>query len=146
MTTEDSDSCKSTKPITALVASYYDKLWNEWDDSAVDDTLAPGVKFRGSLGTETVGRDGWRSYRDEIRRGAPDFHNKVLDAITARNRVAARLQYTGTHSGPLLGIPATGRRFTYSGAAFFTAKTGLLTDIWVVGDLEGLRNQLFEGR
>lgn len=129
-----------------MVARFYDTLWNQWDDSAVDDTLASDVTFRGSLGVETVGRDGWRSYRDQIRCGAPDFHNKVLGIIAADNRAAARLQYTGTHVGALLGIPATGRQFSYSGAAFFTAEAGLLTDIWVIGDLDGLRNQLLEGR
>ncbi len=125
-----------------LVVRFYRTLWNEWDDSAVDDTLAPAVNFRGSLGQRTVGRDGWRSYRDQIRRAAPDFHNEVLDLITNDHRAAARLQYTGTHLGPLLGIPATGRMFMYTGAAFFTTADGLITDIWVVGDLDELRRQL----
>jgi predicted ester cyclase len=42
----------------------------------------------------------------------------------------------------LLGQPPTGRHFTYAGAAFFTASGELLTDAWVLGDLERLRAQL----
>jgi predicted ester cyclase len=52
------------------------------------------------------------------------------------------LRFSGTHRGPILGIPATGHAFSYTGAAFFTAVSGLITDIWVIGDLDALRQQL----
>ncbi|WP_343577530.1 ester cyclase [Mycobacterium sp.] len=131
-------------PVSAhdLARRFYERLWNEWDDTAVDDTLAPDITFRGSLGTSTAGRDQWRAYRDQIRGGAPDFHNEIVDLISDAHRAAARLRYSGTHLGPLLGIPATGRRFVYSGAAFFTTADNLIADIWVLGDLDTLRQQL----
>lgn len=127
---------------TSLVRRFYERLWNAWDDSAVDATLAPDFVFRGSLGQETTGRDGWRTYRDQVRRGAPDFCNEIVDLVAWADRAAVRLLYSGTHRGPLLGIEATGRSFTYSGAAFFTAADGLLLEAWVLGDLEDLRRQL----
>ena len=130
--------------IEALVRAFYDRLWNAWDDRYVDQVLHPDVRFRGSLGSETVGRDGWRGYRDLMRSGSADFHNDVLDLVCSGERAAARLEYSGTHTGPLLGVPATQRRFSYHGAAFFTAGEGMLREIWVLGDLEGLRAQLEE--
>lgn len=129
-------------PARDLVLRFYQRLWNAWDDAAVEETLGPDITFRGSLGPTTVGRDGWRGYRDDVRRGAPDFHNEVLDLIATGDRAAARLQFTGTHLGAILGIPATGRAFAYTGAAFFTTANGLITDIWVLGDLDALRQQL----
>ncbi|KAA1243898.1 ester cyclase [Mycobacterium simiae] len=133
-------------PVSAhdLVRRFYERLWNAWDDTAVDDTLAPDIAFRGSLGTSTTGRNQWRTYRDQIRCGAPDFHNEIIDLISDTHRAAARLRYSGTHLGTLLGIPATGRRFAYSGAAFFTTTDDLIADIWVLGDLDSLRQQLTE--
>jgi steroid delta-isomerase-like uncharacterized protein len=135
---------RGSVPVSAqdLVRRFYERLWNQWDDAAVDDTLALDITFRGSLGTSTTGRDQWRSYRDQIRHGAPDFHNEIVDLVSDSNRAAARLRYSGTHLGPLLGIPATGHRFTYSGAAFFTIGADLIADIWVLGDLDTLRQQL----
>jgi predicted ester cyclase len=130
--------------IADLVRRFYDRLWNAWDDDAVDRTMAADFTFRGSLGQSTRGRDEWRAYRDGIRLGAPDFHNEVVDLIVDGHRAAARLQFAGTHRGLLLGQPPTGRAFTYSGAAFFTAHSKLLTDAWVLGDLESLRAQLVE--
>jgi len=128
--------------IDALIETFYDELWNRWNDSAVEDTLGEAFEFRGSLGQTTVGHDGWRSYRDTVRAGSADFHNEVLDLVCDGRRAAARLRYTGTHTGPLLGLPATGRRFEYAGAAFFAAHEDLLVSAWILGDLEGLRRRL----
>jgi predicted ester cyclase len=125
-----------------LIRRFYEDLWNRWDDAAVDDLLSEGFIFRGSLGTDTVGRDGWRAYRDVVRAGANDFHNEVITLVVDGPTAAARLWYTGTHSGKLAGLEPTGRRFSYAGAAFFTADGQRLTSAWVLGDLAGLRAQL----
>jgi predicted ester cyclase len=128
--------------IEELIRRFYDDLWNRWDDQAVNEVLDPDFQFRGSLGVEVRGRQEWRDYRDLIRGGSADFHNDVIDLVAQGGRAAARLRYTGHHTGPLLGIAATGRPFTYAGAAFFTAGDRQLTSAWVLGDLDGLRRQL----
>lgn len=129
--------------IAVLVDRFYRLAWNRWDDSVVQQILAEDFVFRGSLGAEVRGRDGWRSYRDTVRAGVPDFHNEVIDLVVAApDRAAARLRYSGHHRGVLLGVPGTGRRIEYAGAAFFTAVGDLLTEAWVLGDLDSLRRQL----
>ena len=126
----------------SLVRAFYEDLWNRWDDALVDSVLSPTFEFRGSLGTSTAGRAGWRSYRDAVRAGSADFHNDVVTLICEGTSAAARLRYSGTHTGLLLGLDATGRRFEYAGAAFFTIRDGLLASTWVLGDLTTLREQL----
>lgn len=125
-----------------LVGRFYADLWNRWDDAAVEDVLAPDFRFRGSLGETVVGPDGWRGYRDLVRGGSADFHNEVVGLVVEGPRAAARLDYSGTHTGPLLGHEPTGRRFSYAGAAFFTAAGDRLAEAWVLGDLAGLEEQL----
>jgi steroid delta-isomerase-like uncharacterized protein len=131
--------------IEVLVRRFYGDLWNRWDDTAVEQVLSEDFTFRGSMGTHTQGRDGWRGYRDAIRRGAPDFRNEITELITDGQRAAARLSYTGHHAGPLAGLAATGRRFEFTGAGFFTARDSRLASAWVLGDLDGLRRQLHPG-
>ena len=128
--------------IGVLIERFYGELWNRWNDSAVEDTLSPGFTFRGSLGQETSEWQGWRRYRDLVREGSADFHNEIVELVCDGGRAAARLRFTGTHTGPLLGLPATQRRFEYAGAAFFTADERWLTSAWVLGDLDALRRQL----
>jgi steroid delta-isomerase-like uncharacterized protein len=135
-----------TRSVTEqLVTEFYDVLWNRWDDGAVDAVLAEDFVFRGSLGNEALGRDAWRGYRDLIRASSSDFHNQIEALVVDGHRAAARLRYTGTHDGPLAGVPPTGRRFSYGGAAFFEACGAQLAGAWVLGDLAGLRAQLTAG-
>ena len=125
-----------------LVRRFYADVWNRWDDGAVDDLLAEGFTFRGSLGDEVSGREGFRAYREKVRAAFPDFHNEIVDLIVEGDRAAARLRYSGHQRGEVLGVAATGASVTYSGAAFFTAREGRLWEVWVLGDLDRLRRQL----
>jgi predicted ester cyclase len=133
-----------TEAIGNLVGRFYSELWNRWNDLAVEDTLSPAFTFRGSLGQQTSGWEGWRRYRDLVRAGSADFRHEIVELVCDSQRTAARLRYTGTHTGVLLGLPATQRRFEYARAAFFTADSRWLTSAWVLGDLDGLRRQLSE--
>jgi steroid delta-isomerase-like uncharacterized protein len=128
--------------VAGLVARFYDDVWNRWDDAALDAVVAEEFDFRGSLGDETTGRENFRDYRDRLRIAAPDFRNQVVDLIAGTDRAAVRLRCTGHHRGPLLGMPPTGRAFSFSSAGFLTAADGRLTSAWVVADLDDLRRQL----
>ncbi len=121
---------------------FYERLWNRWDDSAVDEVLAADFEFRGSLGDVTRGRDEWRGYRDGIRAAVPDFHNEIVELVVSDGRAAARLVFTGHHRGVLLGNRGRGERIRYEGAAFFRGGSGQLVSAWVLGDLDVLRRQL----
>ena len=128
--------------IARLIEPFYGERRNRWNGAAVDDTLSPGFRFRRSLGRQTLGRQGWRQYRDLVHAGSADFRNEIAELVCEGERAAARLRYTGTHTGLLAGLPATQRRFDYAGAAFFSADHRWLTSAWVLGDLDGLRAQL----
>jgi predicted ester cyclase len=52
------------------------------------------------------------------------------------------MMFSGVHRDTFLGVPATGRRVAWAGAAFFTFDDGLISDLWVLGDLYGLHEQL----
>jgi steroid delta-isomerase-like uncharacterized protein len=125
-----------------LVQRFYADLWNRWDEAAVEDLLAEDFTFRGSLGDETSGRDGFRGYRDKVRAAFPDFRNEVVDLVVEGERAAARLRYCGHQRGEVLGVAAGGAFVTYDGAAFFTARDGRLREVWVLGDVDHLRRQL----
>jgi len=129
---------------TGLVRRFYEDMWNKWDFALTEELLAADLTFRGSLGVDVAGRAAFRDYMTLVQTGFPDFHNEVEDLVVEGNRAAVRLKYGGTHLGPALGIPATGRRMTYAGAAFFTVRDGLVASVWVLGDLYGLRRQLID--
>jgi predicted ester cyclase len=127
-----------------LVERFYRDVWNRCDDAAVDELLAPGFVFRGSLGDEARGPDGFRAYRDRVRAAFGDFHNDVRELVADGPRAAVRLVCTGRHDGEVLGFAPTGALVTYDAVAFFAVDDGRLSEAWVLGDLDGLRCQLAE--
>jgi predicted ester cyclase len=125
-----------------LIDRFYDDMWNRFDKSVFGDILDTKIHFRGSLGQTKVGFDELAGYVDYIQAFASDFHNEVLSTITEGNQTFARLSYTGTHEGEVFALAPTGKRFEYSGAAVFTFSGGLISDVWVLGDIYGLTQQL----
>jgi steroid delta-isomerase-like uncharacterized protein len=126
----------------AIVRRYYDDLWNRRDTALADELIATDFAFRGSLGTETRGRDGFLRYVATVRAAFPDFDNTVEELIAEGDKVVARLTYRGTHRGELFGVEPTGTAIAFAGVAIFTVRDGRLATGWVLGDTLGLLRQL----
>ena len=122
----------------ALIRRFYEELWNRWDLAVAREVVAPDIRFRGSLGTTVEGLDAFVGYVEQIHAAFPDWHNQIDELITVDDRVVARMTWTGTHRGSLLGIPPSGRAVTYVGAAFFRVREGKIREAWVVGDTQEL--------
>ena len=125
-----------------LVEAFYFEVWNRADEKRAREILAESFRFRGSLGAERVGPDGFIAYLREVHRALGDYRCIVDDLVVEDSRVAARMRFTGRHRDVFQGVPATGRQITWSGAAFFKCEDGRITDLWVLGDLVELRRQL----
>lgn len=124
------------------VRQWYEQMWNQWDESVIEQILDSEVELRGSLGQAHHGHRGVAEYMRFVRGVFPDFRNRIDDLVEEGNRVFARLTYTGTHSGDLFGIPPTRRRIEYAGAALFTFRNGRVANVWVLGDVDHLKQQL----
>ena len=125
-----------------LIRRYYEDFWNGWNFALAPSLLADDIAFRGSLGVDVQGISEFLSYMDLVRTAFPDFHNFMEDVIAGDAKVFARLRYTGTHRGPVFGIPATGRSITYEGAALFRVHDGKIRQAWVLGDALALLRSL----
>ena len=128
-----------------LVRVFYEKFWNEIDLGIADEILHPDVTFRGSVGVGARGRREVCDYVLMVTTALSDYRCDVESLITDGDNAAAKVRFSGIHSGDFLGQPPTGRRVEWIGAAFFTADENKLRDIWVLGDLESLRSQLRSG-
>ncbi len=67
---------------------------------------------------------------------------QVEDSIEDGNKVAARFRITGTHSGPLMGVPATGRPISVLATGIFRVVDGKLAENWVNLDALSLMQQI----
>lgn len=124
-----------------IVRRWYE-MWNQWDESVFEEILEPNAKLRGSLGPEHHGHAGVSEYMRFVRAAFPDFQNRIVEMVEEGDKVFARLVYTGTHRGTLFGVSASGRAIEYSGAALFTFEGGRIAEVWVLGDVDGLKQQI----
>ena len=111
-------------PRRTLVERFYAEIWNRGDEAVARAILAPDFRFRGSLGVTADDVDGFLAYVRSVRAALGDYRCIIDDMIVdGDSRAAARMTFTGVHRGELLGVAATGRTVSWSGAAFFTAAT-----------------------
>ena len=129
-------------PSRHLIERFYHDMWNKFDKRVFPEILHEDIWFRGSLGQVKRGFEELGTYVDFIQAAFPDFHNEIVETITQGNKTFARLSYTGTQQGEVLGIPPTGKRIEYAGAAVFTIREDKIARIWVLGDMYGLVTQL----
>ena len=125
-----------------LIETFYHVMWNQWDMVTARQILTEDLDFRGSIGLSRTGHDGFIEYMNVIRGAFPDFHNEIESIVAEGEYAAARLTYTGTHEGELLGIKATHAKVSYAGAAFFTFREDRISKVWVLGDALSLMRQI----
>lgn len=125
-----------------LVESFYDDVWNRRDIDAARRIIAPDFRFRGSLGPEKRGLDGFLDYLDAVHAALDGFTCIVEDLVETPERAAARMRFRGVHQAELFGVPATGKTIEWSGAAFFTVRQEQLAELWVLGDVDAVKRQL----
>ena len=128
-----------------LVERFYYEVWNKGDETVAHEILGADFRFRGSLGQERVGPDGFIDYMRSIRTALAGFECMIDDLIKSNTRGAARMRFRGIHSGGFFGMPATGREIIWSGAAFFTMDRDRIAELWVLGDIDAVKRQLGAG-
>jgi predicted ester cyclase len=67
---------------------------------------------------------------------------QLEDSIEEGDKVAARFRITGTHSGPLMGVPATGEPLSVLATGIFRVVDGKLAENWVNFDALSLMQQI----
>jgi len=115
---------------------------NEKDFSKAGALLDPDIRFRGSLGIEANGLDGFKEYADMLTKAFPTLYHAVEITVIENDKAAAYVTYTGKHEGGIFGYKPTGRRISYSGASFFRFRNGKIASVNVLGDLNALHAQL----
>lgn len=125
-----------------LVRLFYDEMWNLADKRRIPEIFHPGFTFRGSLGPVLVGHDQFAGYVDDVVRALPDFRCEILETTEQVNRVVAKMRFSGTHEREMMGFAPSGRRVAWDGSAHFTFPDGLVADLWVLGDVHRLLQQL----
>ena len=128
------------------VRRFYEVLWEAHDTAAIPTVLHESVTFRGSLGQEKRGHDGFAEYVDMVHHALAEYRCHIEELVGEGDKVFAKMIFTGIHRNSFMGYEGTGERVTWQGAALFTFDGNLIRDVWVLGDLKSLHDQLARNR
>jgi predicted ester cyclase len=80
--------------------------------------------------------------REMMRHAFPGLQAHIEDIVAARDKVAVRVRFRGTHTGEFLGFAATGRTVEYVSHEFYRIAGGLIAEEWICSDMATLFRQL----
>ena len=103
-----------------------------WED-VVEQVPLPG---------QGPGLEGLKDILRAMRAGFPDLVFSTEEQIAEGDKVASRFEWTGTHRGEFLGIPATGRFVRVWGIVIDRLEEGRIKETRIIMDTLGLMVQL----
>ena len=124
------------------VRKFYEVLWDAHDKDAIPTLLHEHFTFRGSLGQEKRGHDGFAEYVDMVHKALGNYKCEIEELVAEANKVFAKMTFTGIHQNEFMGFNPSQKRVSWSGCALFTFEGELIKDVWVLGDLKNLEAQL----
>lgn len=124
------------------VRKFYELIWNQHDKTHIANILHEGFTFRGSLGLEKRGHQGFAEYVDMVHAALANYKCTIEDLVCGPEKVFAKMKFTGIHQDGLMGHAPTHKTVTWAGCALFIFDHDKVTDLWVLGDLKSLEEQL----
>ena len=103
-----------------------------WED-VVEQVPLPGQR---------PGLEGLKDILRYMRSGFPDIDFSVKEQISEGDKVASRFEWTGTHQGEFMGVPATGKPVRVWGIVIDRLEDVRIKDTRIIMDTLGLMMQL----
>jgi steroid delta-isomerase-like uncharacterized protein len=133
----------STNQREAIARRFVDEVFTGGNAERARDYFTADIAWHGgALGTVT-GVDNIVPVLVGFIGALSDIQATVQDAIASDDLVALRLVVTATHTGNLLGVPATGRPVRWDAVDIYRiADDGRISEQWAFEDLAAILSQV----
>jgi len=126
----------------ALVRQFFDEAYNGRNGGFLQKAYAEGANPDAAAHGGMPGAAGAERYLQTFLTAFPDLHVEILDLVAEGDVVCCRYIGRGTHTGPLLHVPPTGRAAEMEGLAYFRFDQGRIVESVKRSDPVGLAQQL----
>jgi steroid delta-isomerase-like uncharacterized protein len=131
----------STQENKAIARNHY---LNTQNLEAAFKYVSPQVVFNALPGLPPT-YEGWKQGHGMFLEAIPDQKLTIEDEIAEGDTVVTRWTFTGTHRGPLMGIPATGKSIKIKGISLDRISGGQVVEHSAQMDMLGLMQQIGAG-
>jgi steroid delta-isomerase-like uncharacterized protein len=125
-----------------IVRNFVDEVITQGHIEAADRYVWEDVIEQVPMPGQGPGLDGLKDILRAMRAGFPDIVFSIQEQITEHDKVASRFEWTGTHNGEFLGIPATGHAVRVWGIVIDRLEDGRIKETRIIMDTLGLMAQL----
>jgi len=132
----------STEQNKQNVRRAFDEFINKKNLAAAAEYLAPDYVGHFTGAPPVKGIAAFQQYLTMWHTAIPDSTATVEEVFADGDRVAARVTFRGTHTGPLMNIPPTGKSVTVSSINVFRYANGKAVEQWANNDDLGMMQQL----
>jgi len=115
-------------PSAHQLADRYVEMINVHDPDAVDRFVAEDYVNHNAFVAD--GREANRQFWTVFFAGLPDVRVTMEDLVVSGDRVVGRFVYRGTHTGDLMGIPATGKPVEMRSIDIWRVQDGMFVEHW----------------
>jgi len=115
-------------PSDHQLADRYVEMINTHDPDAVDRFVAEDYVNHNAFVAD--GREANRQFWTVFFAGLPDVRVTMEDLVVSGDRVVGRFVYRGTHTGDLMGIPASGKPVEMRSIDIWRMQDGMFVEHW----------------
>ena len=130
-----------TERSKALIKHWVEEL-NNGNLGVLDELIVPDYIQHSRHPGTPQGLAGVKQIFAMFGAALPDMHITTEDVIAEGDRVVTRSTVRATHRGPIMGVPATGRRVTFGSMDIFRVRGDKLVEHWDEVDRLGLLEQI----
>jgi steroid delta-isomerase-like uncharacterized protein len=125
-----------------LVRRFIEEVLNQGSIDSAGEFFWEDMVEQVPLPGQGPGLEGLKDVLRGMRAAFPDMHWSVEEQIAEGDKVMTRFEWTGTHRGAFLGVPATGRAVRVWGIVIDRIEGGRIKDTRIIMDTLGLMAQI----
>src|SRR5262249_37634716 len=130
LTTRASATAADLEANKLLIRSYIEEMWNKHQPCAADRFVATDfIEHNPRLPQGLAGR---KQFVTKVLAAFSNYHGELQDLVAEGDKVAARVQWTGTNDGPYDGRPATGNKLVFATSDPCRIENGKIAEHWDV--------------
>lgn len=129
---------------SALIRRWFEEVWNQGREETIDELCSKEAVGHGQThdGTDIVGPDTFKRFWHSFRSAFSAIHVEIHQTIEQGDTVLARWSISMAHTGPFLGMPATGKTIGATGMSVQRFADGRIVEAWDNWDQLSLMVQL----
>ena len=117
-----------------LVEEFYADVLDAHHGDHATRYLTPNMAWHGGTVGTVSGADNVAALMTAVVTAIPDLHATQEDIVAQGDDVVVRVVVTGTQTGAILGVPATGRAVSWNATDWYQLTNGKISNEWAAED------------